>query len=64
MQAIIDTMKQIATEKINNGASASQVAEQIASEMGTDVARLIFADIALDNGNKEAAKGLVANVTK
>ena len=64
MQALINTLKETAIEKMNQGATAQQVADWIAADMGTDVARLIFADIALDNGNKEAAKGLVANVTK
>jgi len=64
MQALINTLKETAIEKMNQGATAQQVADWIAADMGTDVARLIFADIALDNGNETAAKGLFANVTK
>lgn len=61
---MIEIMKEIAREKMQDGATAMQVAEWIAADLGTDVARLVFAAIALDQGNTEAAKGLIANVTK
>lgn len=61
---MIEIMKKIACEKMLEGATAMQVAEWIAKDLGTDVARLVFAAIALDQGNEAAARGLVANVTK
>jgi len=62
--ALIATAKDIVAEKVSQGHTLTQVAEWIAKDLGTDVARLICADIAIDMGMIETAKGLANAVNK
>lgn len=61
---VIDSMKQTVREMVDCGLPMRFVAERVADVMGPDVARLVMADIAFDQGQDDAANGLLKNVTK
>ncbi len=61
---VIESMKQTVREMVASGLPVRFVAERVADVMGPDVARLIMADIAFDQGQDDAANGLLNNVTK
>ncbi|WP_394749546.1 hypothetical protein [Spongiimicrobium salis] len=50
LEIIIETVKETAIEMIKTGASANEVATQIANKFGNANARLIMTDIAIDLG--------------
>ena len=61
---VIDSMKQAVREMVDCVLPVSFVAERVADVLGPDVARLIMADIAFDQGQDDVANGLLNNVTK
>jgi len=61
----VEALKETTLEAIINGANAKDIFESIAKqfpciETGRAIARLIFADIALDRGMKEETKRYLA----
>ena len=62
MNAMIETMKQVAKEMIVTKGMEFTI-NKLSGEFGTDFTRILLADIALDYGNIEAAEGALRNLT-